>query len=237
MVAQPRQPTRVYYSPRRTAAARQTREAILSAARSLFVEQGYVATTIEKIAERAGVSKPTVFAAIGPKRAIFKELRDVAVAGDDLAVPVVERPWYREALDEADPARSLRLHARNMVRMHERYANLHGVLRAGAGADEELRELWNTSERERRVGAAYVIDALVTKGPLKPGLDKETAVDLLWVLTSSETFQRLVNARGWSTEQYETWLAQTFIEQLLPEGARQGDATHRPRDNGRRIGS
>lgn len=223
-------PTHVYRSPRREASARETRETILAAARSLFVEQGYVATTIEQIAERAGVAKPTVFASVGTKRAVLKQLRDLAVAGDDLPIPVAQRPWYREALDEPDPQRALRLHARNMVRMHQRYADLHDVLRAGAGADQELRELWNASERERRVGAGYVIDALTAKGRLKAGLDRDTAVDLLWALTSSETFQRLVGSRGWSAERYEAWLADTFVDQLLPRGARRR-STGSPRAN------
>jgi hypothetical protein len=100
--------------------------------------------------------------------------------------------------------------------MHERYADLHDVLRAGASADTELRDLWDTSERERRVGAGFVVDALMSKSPLRPGLDRDSAVDVLWAMTSSETFQRLVGARGWSLERYETWLAEIFIDQLLP---------------------
>jgi AcrR family transcriptional regulator len=68
--------------------------AVLRAARELFIARGYPATTIEEIAGRAGVSKPTVFAAVGSKQAILKQLRDIAVAGDDEPVPVAERPWY-----------------------------------------------------------------------------------------------------------------------------------------------
>lgn len=223
-----RQTTRRYRSARRKATARQTREAILAAARELFIAQGYVATTIEQIAARAGVSKPTVFASVGSKRVVFKELRNVAVAGDDLPVPVRERPWYREALDEPDPRRSLRLHARNMVRMHQRYADLHDVLRAGAGADPELRELWNTAERERRAGAAFIVDALIGKGPLKAGLDRDSATDLLWALTSAETFQRLASTGRWNTGRYQTWLGQTFIDQLLPPDRSGADVCHPP---------
>ncbi len=207
---------RTYRSPRREATSLETRQAILAAARSLFIEHGYVATTLEQIAEHAGVSKPTVFASVGTKRSLLTELRDLAVAGDDLPVPVRERPWYREAIDEPDPGRSLRLHARNMVEMHKRYADLHDVLRAGAGADGELRALWDTSEHERRLGAGFVIDALIDKCPLKSGVDHETAVDLLWALTSAETYQRLVGARRWDPERYEEWLGETFIQQLLP---------------------
>jgi AcrR family transcriptional regulator len=212
---------RRYVSPRRAQSAAQTRQAILDAARALFVDQGYVATTVDQIAERAGVSKPTVFASIGNKRAILKELRDLAIAGDDQPVPLVQRPWFKEALDEPDPRRSVELHARNTVRVHQSAADLAEVLRTGAGADTELRQLWQTAEHERRVDAATFIDALLSKGPLKAGLDRETAIDILWILTSADSFQRLVRVRRWSTRRYEQWLAETFDQQLLPRDRRQ----------------
>src|ERR1700749_1518846 len=105
--------TRRYVSPVRRDAAARTRQAVLAAARELFIGQGYTATTVEEIAGRAGVSKPPVFAAAGSKQAILKQLRDIALAGDDEPVPVAQRPWYREALAEPDPRRALRLYARN----------------------------------------------------------------------------------------------------------------------------
>ena len=146
--------SRRYVSPLRDQSARQTRQAVLAAAREMFIAQGYVATTMEQIAERAGVSKPTVFASAGSKRAILKNLHDHALAGDDEPVPVASRPWYQEALADPDPRRSLRLHARNVVRMQQRYADLNEVLQMAAAADDELRQLWQITEDQRRTGPA-----------------------------------------------------------------------------------
>jgi AcrR family transcriptional regulator len=208
--------TRRYVSKRRAESARQTRRAILAAARELFVHQGYTATTVEQIAARAGVSKPTVFASVGNKRAVFVMLRDTAIAGDDAPEPIARRAWFREALDEPDPARSVRLHARNVVRLHRQAGDLNEVLRTGAGADAELRELWLTAERQRRADAATFVASLATKVPLKNGLDNESATDLVWAFTSADTFQRLVRIRRWSLTRYEQWLGETFADQLLP---------------------
>jgi AcrR family transcriptional regulator len=224
-------PTRRYVSPRRQQTAAQTRQAILDAARALFVRQGYVATTIEKIAEAAGVSKPTVFASVGNKRAIIKQLRDLAIVGDEVPVALAERPWFKQALDEPDPRRSLRLHARNIVRLHQSAADLAEVLRSGAGADQELRELWQTAEHERRVDAGTIIDALLRNGPLKAGLDREGAVDILWILASADNFQRLVRARAWSLQRYEHWLAQTLLDQLLPPNHQHPQEARAPRSS------
>ena len=145
-------PTRRYVSRLRNDGARQTCRLVMEAAKELFIAQGYVATTVEQIAEHAGVSKPTVFASVGSKRTILKELRDLALAGDEEPIPVIQRPWYEEVLTEPDPERSLRLYARNVVRMQQRAAELEEVLRNAAAADPELRELWRTSDDERRVG-------------------------------------------------------------------------------------
>jgi AcrR family transcriptional regulator len=68
---------------------------VLAAAHELFVEQGYGATTVDQIAARAGVSKPTVFTAVGGKQTVLSAVRDVALAGDDEQIAVSDRPAAR----------------------------------------------------------------------------------------------------------------------------------------------
>ena len=207
---------RSYVSPLRRDAATRTRYAVLDAARELFVAHGYAATTVDEIAARAGVSKPTVFTAVGSKQAILKQLRDIALAGDDEPVPVAQRSWYRQALAEPNPRSALHLYAHNAAAMHRRSADVHEVLRAAASSDKDLHDLWRASENERRGGAIIVVDALVQKGPLKTGLARAAAIDIVWILTASDIFWRLVRTRRWSHAQYESWLGDTLCEQLLP---------------------
>ena len=208
--------TRRYSSPLRRDAASRTRQAVLGAARELFVAQGYTATTVEQIAARAGVAKPTVFTAAGSKHAILKQLRDIALAGDDEPVPVAQRSWYQQALAEPNPRHALRRYARNATAMHRRSADIHEVLRAAATAEQELLQLWRASENERRGGATIVVDALLRKSTLKAGLDRAAAIDIVWILTASDIFWRLVRTRRWSHTQYANWLADTLCDQLLP---------------------
>lgn len=212
----PVKPPRPYRSPRRAQSARTTRRLVLDAARALFLEQGYVGTTLEQIAARAGVSKPTVFAAVGSKRTLLKELRDLALAGDEELIEVPARPWVRAVLDEPDPYRTLERYAQGHTRLAARYAELEEVLHAAAGADDELRDLWQTNEQERLQAARLFVDNLRGKGPLKPGLDRAAAVDVLWTHMATDNFRRLVRDRGWSTDQYERWLAEALCAQLLP---------------------
>lgn len=208
--------SRSYVSPVRLESARTTRTRVLDAAQELFLAHGYMATTVDSIAAAAGVSKPTVFSSVGNKRVILAVLRDRALAGDDEEVPVAQRSWYQEALTEPDPHRALRLHARNIVHIQQRVAALDIVLERAAGADPELAELWENAQTALRTGASYVVSALINKGPLRAGLTKRTAIDILAVLTSSTTFHTLIAGSGWSTRRYETWLADLYCSQLLP---------------------
>jgi AcrR family transcriptional regulator len=207
---------RPYSSPLRAQGARRTTDVILSAARELFVAQGYTQTTIDQVAGRAGVSRPTVFASAGSKRALLKQLRDLSLAGDEEPVPVIQRSWYQEALTESDPERSIRLHARNLTRIFQRYADLDEVIHQAAGSDPELREFWSTAESQRRAGARVFIDALMAKGRLREGLDRDAAIDVLWAVTATDPYRRLVGESGWSAGQFERWLADTLCDQLLP---------------------
>jgi len=209
-------PKRAYASAVRQETARQTRQRILDAARELFLSRGYVATSVDAIANAAGVAKPTVFAAVGSKRVVLERLRDLALAGDDEPVPVAHRPWYREALEASDPHRVLRLHARNVTRIAQRVAALDLVLERAAGADPDLTEVWGRAEQSRRIGAGYIVDAVRQTSRLRPGLTRERAIDILWTLTGTGIYDRLTVQSGWSNARYETWLADLFTSQLLP---------------------
>ena len=89
---------RSYVSPQREAQALATRQSILDAALRLFTASGYVATTIQAIADDAGVAVQTVYAVFGTKRELLRSLLEAAVRGgalveaDRLAVEIREAP-------------------------------------------------------------------------------------------------------------------------------------------------
>ena len=122
---------RTYRSPLREEQARVTRRAIVETARELFIEVGYAATTIDAVADRAGVSRKTVFTSVGGKAVLLKLACDWALAGDDEPVPIDERPAAQQMLAETDPARLLSRWARLPVR--GRRAAVRHPRRAGRG--------------------------------------------------------------------------------------------------------
>lgn len=196
---------------RREESARATRRAVLLAATELFTTCGWRATTIDEVAARAGVSRPTVFA-VGSKAQLFKQARDVAMAGDDTDLPVSQRESAQRVLQEEDPQRCLAAMAEHFTGMQERYGPLDAVLRQAAGADDELAELWRTSEQQRRTAAALFVDSLASKAPLAGPRDR--MIDVAWLLMAPDTHTRLVRDRGWSRRAYASWL-QTTLHALL----------------------
>src|SRR5438270_7334066 len=115
---------------------------VCEAAYRLFSTKGYLATSIEDIAAEAGVARPTVFTAVGPKPAILRAVVDQALAGDDAPVPVAERTWWREAIEEPDPVRSIQLHARNMCRIARRSGLVLRALETAVSIDADAAEVW-----------------------------------------------------------------------------------------------
>jgi AcrR family transcriptional regulator len=210
---------RPYRSPRRQEQARQTRAAILAAARERFLERGYVATTIDEIAAAAGVSKPTVFTAVGNKAQLLKAVRDVAMAGDDDPGPVARRPSVERARDARTAAAALHLVVAHITSLSGRYARINEVLRGAAATGEpELAELWETGERQRRTGAGILLDIIRAHGPLRPGLSPQRGEDILSNYMAPDVYLRFVDRLGWTTEDFQGWLEATLAWQLLGPG-------------------
>ncbi|HEX9122496.1 MAG TPA: helix-turn-helix domain-containing protein [Actinomycetota bacterium] len=206
---------RTYDSPRRREQARATRRALLDAARELFIEGGYVATTIEAIAARAGVSPETVYATFKSKRLLLSALIDVSMAGDDAPVPILERAWVEELRDELDPHRRLQVLAKNGRSILERVAPIYEVLRGAAAADPEIASLWELNKAQRFAGQSELVRILAARSSLRAGLTVRTAADILFAIGSPETYRLLVVDRGWSADRFERWYTDTLARLLL----------------------
>lgn len=212
-----KQVRRGYRSALRDQQAAATRQVVLEAARELFLAQGYGATTVDQIAERAGVSKPTVFTAVGNKQAVLAAVRDVALAGDDLPVTIAEREPFQAVVAEPDPRRAVVLMAGHLADLWGRYAQIREVLRGAASSGEPaLRELWDLSEQQRLTAARRFVATLAGKGPLRDELDHDTAAEITWVHISPGNYLNLVIQRGWTQGAYQRWLARTLTAALLP---------------------
>jgi AcrR family transcriptional regulator len=206
------QPDPVRY-PLRADRARRTHQALVAAAAELFASAGYAATTIDAIAQRAGVGRATVFTSVpGGKPQLLKEARDQAIAGDDEPVPIPQRSWFIDAMAQTDPRELLRRQAANYRRIADRAARLERALATGAATDPALADLYAEARRQRHFGTSFVAARLGELGALA---DPETAPDTIYALAAPDVYLILVDDRGWTPDRYETWLATQLIRVLL----------------------
>ena len=207
------------------ARTRLARAAVVQAARTLFLDRGYAATTIEAISDLADVPPATVYRLFSSKLGILKALLDVSIAGDDEAVPLQDRGNARALFADADPERQLSGFARICREINSRSATVYRILVSAAGSDPEAAALLAEYTRERQEGQGQIARILARAGELRPKLKERDAADIIHALMSPEVYRLLVCDRGWHPDRYERWLTDTLINQLLPPPATAGGRT------------
>jgi AcrR family transcriptional regulator len=171
-----------------------------------------------------GVSVQTVYKAFGNKARLAKAVFDVAMAGDDDAVPMLQRASLSRVRDEPDARAKFRLYGEFLAEVAPRHVPVQLVIRDAATSDPEAREAWAQLQAERLNGMTLFARALHDDGHLRPGVSANEARDVLWTYNSAELFQLLVLERGWSPKRYGRWIAAGLISALLPDP---GEADHR----------
>lgn len=207
--------TRTYESKLRDEQARATRRRIVHAGSELYVEQGYGKTTIDSIAERAEVSRKTVFTSVGGKAVVLKLAFDWALAGDDEPVAIADRPEVRRMMDEQDPAILLADWIAMNAGIAGRLAALHHVLVVAADADPEAAALLATTEQQRTHAARTFVGRLDAIGGLRPVLDIDRGAAIAELLMDPMPYRRLVLLRGWTPDEYTEYLQRMAAAALL----------------------
>ncbi len=202
--------SRPYHSEVRDERALQTRRRIRKAAAKLFVGRGYAATSVAEIAAEAGVVSKTIYLAFPSKRALLDEVIGAALGGDDAAIYVRDRDWFRQTL-EAAPAEMPALFTRFTAALHVRSAALLEAADASAGADPELAARRDLGRENRRADMRRIAEAFAAKS----GADVSYTTDMLYTLGSASVYALLVLQSGWTTEQYEAWLSPALAAMLL----------------------
>jgi AcrR family transcriptional regulator len=210
-----KRPDRRYHAPGRAQAAADTRSRIREAAHKLFVERGYVATTIRDIARAAGVGERTVYAAFPGKADLFRHALDVATAGDEQPVAVADRPEVRDAFHQADPHAAIAETIDYTAALFERAGDLIMVTVQAADADTDMRAAADSGAHATRQLWGALTQTLHDTGALRPELTARTAADILYALASPHTHQLLRRHCRWTPEQYRTWLTSAVTQQLL----------------------
>ena len=196
--------------------ALQTRHRMLDSARELFVSQGYAATTMERIADDAGVAVQTLYYSFRTKGQLLCEVVEATAAGEDAPVPVAQRPWMREVLGATSGPRVLALTVEHGADIFVRAAPLWPAV-AAATVDPLVDRYWRGVAAGRREGQARMVARLADLGALRDGLSHERATDIVVTLFGHDVFRSLVSEATWSVPEYKAWLLTTLAQQLLQQ--------------------
>lgn len=201
---------RRYHSPHRARRAESTRTRIVRAARRLFARQGYAATSMEAIAGAAGVAVPTVYAAMGSKRAILLALLDTIEREAGVARLQTDLDAAR-----ATPLRQLELVIDLDCRLFERNLDVLEILRDARTADPRLTSIWREGGRRRRRGQASLVRTWADAKVLQRGVRSRAAADVLWAFTGPDVYRLFVIESGWSTARFRRWLRDSLAALLF----------------------
>lgn len=213
---------RRYNAPQREARRNQTKLRIRSAARELFGNHGYTTTTLAQVGEHAGVSRRYVQMAFGSKAELLSEVIKVAVAGDDAYEPLARRDNWTAmlALGGKD---TLEAYAALSTEICQRAAGLLAVAAIAADAEDQLAKLRADALLRRQQDCATVIGALAADGSLTHEYSPAEAADIVYALSSPETFLVLTSERRWPPARYEKWLGHALGVLLLDDGSALGE--------------
>lgn len=195
-----------YDNRRRQDTARATRARILAAATASFVGRSFAGTTIRQVAEDAGVSPETVYKTFGSKAALLKAVYDVALVGDDEAVPLAARPEAIAVRDARSPTAAALAYAELAQLIASRVDPLLRVILGARDTDAALAEFASTTDRERHAGSTFYVQHWAGQGWLRDDISIEHAVDAVWALNSPQSRWLLLD-HGWSDQEYTRWLA------------------------------
>ena len=205
---------RRYATPKRDQRAAATRRAILAAAETLFLRDGYARTSMKAIAAQAGVSEKTMYLAFGTKATLLRQVIQLAVQGDEAPTPLSERPEWRAMV--AGPVSEIfaRFAAMNATLM-TRTATIIELGESAAATDPELASYRDRAHATTRENLRALAVELQRRGALAAGIGVQDAADILYAIATDEgVFLRLTRECGWTPDRYADLVARTLEANL-----------------------
>lgn len=189
------------------------RAQVLASATELFTAAGYAATTVADVARHAGVAVQTIYSAFGSKPGLLAAAHDVAVAGDDDPLPLLERPWLAAMLASDSAAAGVTLAVEYLTASSARLAPLYAVIQS-ASSDPAVAEVLAELRRQRHTFSVTFADQLATLPDVRPDVDRARLADIAYALICVEGHEMLVTECGWSLARWREWIGATLLREL-----------------------
>ena len=144
------------------------------------------------------------------------DLMDVRVGGDDEPVDLLDRSGPQGVRREPNQQRQVEAFAKDITPIIERARPVDDIMKGAAAVDSEIAALRARIQEHRFQNMLKFVSWVTANGPLRGGMSEEAAAAIVWSLTSPEMHRLLRVDRGWTTERYTEWLAETLTLTLLP---------------------
>jgi AcrR family transcriptional regulator len=192
--------------------AAQTRVRILDGAYRLLIAGGYEATTMQMVAEAAGVAVQTVYFVFGTKARLLSEVENRVVLGDAPSEQWRERPWFAQMQQETDPRKLLAIFIEVDTDIKSRISPFVSALGSAFRSDPQSVA---ARDRGRDEFFGLFVGRLETLGALRDGVTASHAMDIIRVINTTEAYADLTTRRGWTVADWMEWLTGLLAEQLL----------------------
>ena len=200
---------RSYNSESRLATCQEAKNRILAAAKMLFETKGFEQVTIQEIARKAQVSAPSIYAIFQSKRGILLSLMDEALPPEQHAALV------EQILHEKSPHKRLAITATISRQLYDAEKTQLSFLRGAAILDPVFKELELEREQRRFQRQKETVEAMVNDQDFPGTMSLSKIRDLIWAFTGRDFYRMLVIERGWSSNEYEEWLAKLLVKIIL----------------------
>jgi AcrR family transcriptional regulator len=191
---------------------RATRRRVVEAARHLFLTRGYVATTMADIAREAGVAVQSVYSAGQSKADLLHLVTDLAVAGDDDDVMMVDRPSLAAIADAPNSERQVELLAAAIADTLQRLAPVWVAYREASAVDAKAAANLVAAHGRRHETFGALIRTIPEQRLRRP---HDESTDTAWAIGSIDVYLLLCSIQGWDDARYSAWLTRTLVDQLL----------------------
>jgi len=200
---------RSYNSESRKAQSQETKNRILASAKMLFESKGFEKVTIEEIAREAQVSAPSIYSIFQSKRGVLLGLMDEALSPEKLEALV------EQGKKEKCPRKRLEITASIARQLYDAEKAQLSFLRGASMLDPVFKELEIEREKRRHQRQKETVETMANEKAFSDNLSLSKIRDILWAFTGRDLYRMFVVERGWSSDEYEKWLAELLIQVLL----------------------
>ncbi|MEO8899018.1 MAG: helix-turn-helix domain-containing protein [Candidatus Dormibacter sp.] len=193
-----------------------TERRVLEAASALFVERGYVGTSLLAVAEAAGVAPRTVYVRFGSKAQLLGRCIDTSIVGDTQPVALLDRDLAKPSLEGATLEERIDGLVALSRAVMERSAALFAVATQAAAIEPEIAAMERAGMQQTLGDFRVLAERLAADRLLPEGMSADAVTDLLWVLTGPRTLVSLQADRGWTPDRFAAWLESVLRSFLRP---------------------